>query len=87
MRKKMIMTRTETTSKTCTRTKKYEYKVIDSVVPKRVNITEESFLNKLGEEGWELVEIMGSPFYRYYLKREIIEEDNSLDQDDKLNKL
>ena len=55
--------------------KKFEYKVIDIDTVKE---SEDEFLNKMGSEGWELVQIHNEPvdkssliLVKLYFKREI----------------
>lgn len=50
--------------------KVFEYKIINAV-PKSSTTVEKLWLDKLGSEGWELVNVVNSPFFRYYLKREV----------------
>ena len=56
--------------------KKFEYKVVDIDT---VKMSEEEFINKMGSEGWELIQIHNEPLdksplilVKLYFKREII---------------
>jgi hypothetical protein len=56
--------------------KKFEYKVFDI---DELELPEEEFLNKMGSEGWELVQIHNEPvdkssliLVKLYFKREIL---------------
>jgi hypothetical protein len=55
--------------------KKFEYKVVDIDT---IKVSEEEFINKMGFEGWELVQIHNEPLdksplilVKLYFKREI----------------
>lgn len=58
---------------TTMKNRRFEYK-IETWIPK-LEIVETGHLNKLGDDGWELVALLPSPVYRAYYKREIIEDE------------
>jgi hypothetical protein len=65
--------------------KVFEYKIVTEI-PISTDVVERQRLNKLGEEGWELVGIIGSPFFRYYFKREVEVKDLTEGSTEKKNK-